>query len=89
MEIVNPTSSFQWSKHLNINNVEMLGNSEKQGVSFSRHGYLEAKHSGGDADSIGRAVRRRHRPKSAEALSLTRADYMARMARPFPRYFII
>ena len=47
MEIVNPTTSFYWDKPLSINGIEMIGNPEKQGMTFSRHGYLEGKQQNG------------------------------------------
>jgi len=89
MEIVNPQTSFWWKVPLNINGVGMMGVLEKQGISFSRHGYLEAKQHGGDADAIGRAIRRRHRPLSQSVLTSAREEYTKREVRPFPRYFII
>lgn len=89
MELVNPNTSFTWTGALDINGVAMSGLVEKQGIAFSRHGYLEAKSHGGDADAIGRAIRARHRPLSHSVLSSARDEYVRKEVPSFPRYFII
>lgn len=66
-----------------------MGVAEKQGVAFSAHGYREAKSFGGDADAIGRAIRRQHRPLSTRVLQSAREEYAKKEVRSFPRYFII
>jgi len=90
MELVNPFSSYPIGSRIeDIEGVAMRGVREKQGWSFSRHGWIEAKHNGGDADAIGRAVRSALRPLSAPTLTQAREEYARREVIPFPRYFII
>ena len=90
MQLVNPLTAYPvGQKYEDINGVPMRGNAEKQGVAFSRHGYLQARQHGGDADAIGAAVRRALRPLSAPTLARAREDYGARRPGLFPRYFII
>jgi len=91
MELVNPLSAYPiGSQDENINGVAMRGVSEKQGVAFSRHGYLAALADPLlDADAVGRAVRQALRPLSAPTLAKARAEYKRREVVPFPRYFIV
>ena len=90
MQLVNPLTAYPIGARVeDINDVPMRGVAEKQGVAFSRHGWLEANRSGGDADAIGAAVRRALRPLSEPTLLAAREDYAARNPGLFPRYFII
>lgn len=90
MELVNPITSFIWDRPLDINGVPMAGVPEKQGVSFSRAGYLAAKEDPiVDSDKLGQAFRRQLRPLSRPTLQDARRDYTANNPTAFPRYFII
>ena len=93
MELVNPLTAFvfpgTWDAPLDIHGIGMKGVREKQGVSFSRHGFVQARDHGGDADAIGAAVRRALRPLSLPMLQVAREDYDARKPGLFPRYFIV
>ena len=90
MEIVNPLSSFIWHKPLDIYNTTMMGVPEKQGWSFSRHGWLAAQESPSlDADAVGKAVRQQLRPLSRPTLNAARERYKNRDSGQFPKYFII
>jgi wyosine [tRNA(Phe)-imidazoG37] synthetase (radical SAM superfamily) len=90
MELVNPLTAFQWSEPLDINGVAMMGIPEKQGISFSRAGYLAArKDPRMDADDWGRSIRQRLRPLSRPVLAEARKEYQEKRVPPFPRYFII
>ena len=84
MELVNPITAYPIGLRIeDIAGVAMRGIAEKQGVAFSRHGWLS------DADAIGRAVRSALRPLSAPTLMKAREEYARREVIPFPRYFII
>ena len=90
MQLVNPLTAFRWAKSLNINGVGMKGSIEKQGVSFSRAGYLAAK--GGkttDPDEYGRMFRAERRPASMYFMNLAQMDYELKTVPTFPRYMII
>lgn len=90
MQIVNPLSSFTWSKPLDVHGVKMSGVPEKQGWAFSAHGWRAARDvSSHNADDLGRAIRAMRRPLSLPVLAQARADYRMRKAPPFPKYFII
>ncbi len=89
MQIVNPLTAFTWDKPLDIHGVPMWGVPEKQGWSFSAHGWRQAKEIGCDADIVGAAVRRSLRPLSRSTLEKTRVEYQFREVIKFPRYFII
>jgi len=90
MQLVNPITAYPiGAQYEDIAGVPMRGVLEKQGVAFSRHGWLESKLNGGDADAIGRAVRAALRPLSAPTLAKAREEYGRREVVPFPRYFII
>lgn len=68
----------------------MAGIPEKQGHSFSRHGFLAALDDPTlNADAVGRAVRRQLRPLSAPTLARARDEYARKEVIRFPRYFII
>lgn len=90
MELVNPLSSFRWTEPLDVGGgVKMMGVAEKQGWSFSRHGYLAALDDPTlDADAVGRAVRRQLRPLSGPTLAKARDEYKRQEVIRFPRYFI-
>lgn len=91
MQIVNPLSAYPIGAQAeNINSVNMRGNFEKQGVAFSRAGYLAAREDPTiDPDKLGAALRRQLRPLSKTTLERARGEYARREVRPFPRYFII
>lgn len=75
---------------MDINGVPMKGSKEKQGVSFSRAGYLAHREDPMiDADMYGRMLRATLRPLSASTLSAAKAEYARREVVAFPRYFII
>jgi len=90
VELVNPLTAYPIGTRVeDVNGIAMRGLPEKQGWAFSRHGYLQAKQHGGDADAIGAAVRRALRPLSAPTLAKARAEYAGREVVKFPRYFIL
>lgn len=91
MELVNSLTAYPIGAQAeNINGVPMRGIKEKQGVAFSRAGYLAALDDPTlDADAVGAAVRRALRPLSKPTLDKARAEYGRREVLPFPRYFII
>lgn len=89
MEIVNPNTSFTWSKPLDINGVPMMGNPEKQGWSFGRAGYLKVQETGDYPDRWNINYRASLRPLSTTMLERARAEYQNRQPPSFPRYFII
>ena len=91
MELINPLTSYPiGTKTENINGVPMRGVFEKQGVGFSRHGWLSAFDSPHiDADALGRAYRQALRPLSRPTLEKARKEYGDRTPPKFPRYFII
>ena len=89
MQIVNPLTAFSWTEPLEIHGIRMRGIAEKQGHSFSRHGWLAAKEDSTiDADKLGAALRRQLRPLSAPSLQKTRQEYAARQVPEMPRYLI-
>lgn len=90
MELVNPLSSYPiGTRTENILGVLMRGVREKQGVAFSRHGWLAAQETPSiDADEFGRMFRRALRPLSQPTLNRARKEYADRSAPLFPRYFI-
>lgn len=91
MRIINPNASFTWDAPLDIMGVPMMGVPEKQGTSFSRHGWLRWRTGMEDAsaDQLGLLERAARRPLSSHYLQIARHDYAARRVVPFPRYFII
>lgn len=89
MQIVNPLTAFAWSGPLDIHGVALRGIPEKQGWSFSGHGWRQAQEYGGDADAIGAAVRRSLRPLSRPTLDRVRKNYAEKDPTLFPSYFII
>ena len=91
MELVNPISAYPIGSRVeDIRGVAMRGVPEKQGWSFSRHGWIAARADPTlDADAVGRAVRAALRPLSAPTLAKAREEYGRREVVPFPRYFII
>ena len=90
MQLVNPLTALQWNEPLNINGVPMMGSREKQGHSFSRHGYLAALEDPTiNADTYGSMIRRSLRPLSKPTLERARGEYARREVVRFPRYFII
>lgn len=89
MELVNPLTAFHWSEPLDILGVKMRGVPEKQGWSFSAHGYRAALDDPTlDADAVGRAVRKQWRPLSAPTLERARAEYAGKVVPDLPRYVI-
>ena len=89
MEIVNPLTSFQWTEPLNILGVKMKGVPEKQGISFSRHGWMAAQEDHSvNADSLGRALRAQLRPLSKTTLEHAREMYNNREVPELPYYLI-
>lgn len=91
MQIINPITAYPIGTLLeNINDVPMRGNPEKQGVSFSRSGWLASRADPTiDADKFGAMFRRALRPLSAPTLAKARNEYDQKVAPSFPRYFII
>lgn len=90
MELVNALTAFQWTEPLDIWGVKMKGVPEKQGMSFSRAGWLASQEDPTlDADAVGKAVRQQLRPLSKPTLLQARADYASRTVVPMPKYFII
>ena len=90
MEIVNPLTAFHWTEPLDISGVMMSGVPEKQGWSFSRHGWMAAQEDRSvNADSLGRALRSQLRPMSIPTLERTKTEYANRTVVRFPRYWII
>lgn len=89
MELVNSKTAFTWTEPLNINGIMMMGWPEKQGFSFSKHGYEAAKlDSSIDPDKYGAMIKRSLRPMSLPTLAKARGEYENRKVPQMPRYVI-
>jgi len=91
LELVNSLTAYPIGSQIeNINGIPMRGIFEKQGVAFSRLGYLAAQENPTiDPDLYGSMIRKSLRPLSLPTLNKARKEYADRTVIPFPRYFII
>lgn len=91
MQLVNPITAYPIGEKIeNINGVGLRGIPEKQGWSFSRHGWLAALEDQTiDADKYGAMIRKSLRPLSKPTLEKARLEYARREVVRYPRYFII
>jgi len=90
MELVNSLTAFSWNSPLDINGIKMMGWPEKQGASFSKHGYEAAKlDSSIDPDKYGAMIKRSLRPFSKPTLDKARQRYTAKEVPALPPYVIL
>src|SRR3990167_9804755 len=91
MQIVNSKTAYPIGVQVeNINRIGMRGVPEKQGWSFSAHGWRMAKENPTiDPDAFGKMLRQALRPLSRPTLDKARLEYQSKTVIPFPRYFII
>src|SRR3990167_3160019 len=91
MQIVNSKTAYPIGVQVeNINRIGMRGVPEKQGWSFSAHGWRMAKENPSiDPDAFGKMFRQALRPLSRPTLDKARQEYQSKTVIPFPRYFII